>query len=956
MRRRVSRPPRVSTGRVSVSSTTSTPTVAGAASNGSRRHRKAVRGLPFSVSSTLSDSDVSDNASQTPRTPHTPDGITRHTSSSSRRSRSPRSNRSTATTSSRVSAPASRAATSASAGVGAASSVKTSLGSRRRGRHGNSDVDDGTDEYELALQWKVPMVDGSNAHLDVLEYFVKQVQAGAYPLHVVLFHSDTISTSDTSSAVAATAVAAGAVDDDTAMGQYEVSDSSAPVTPRTPFTPRTPRAEQHSTQGSLSDDDDDDTKHDTTSSTTLDRRTTPRAWDVRHWKVPWTRYHTAVMLITAPIESIEQRARLLNLHLTNDNELLSRSSSRLERHCKAKHQLYTPSERLQIVASILETVTHDRHFIDTLPSSLQDVVRREGEYLQSLGLLRACRRLHLVQDVIPLHAAERRTTQTLTLTRRTIWNEMIPWRSGCASANSSLLLGPTNTSVLTAFVQYPVHAFRSYFGEKVALYFAWMQCYNQWLFIPGILGIATHILSRGRVDETPYAPVFGLFVCIWASLFLKFWTRQSAHVALEWNVLDSLQQLQSSADDEEDFDDDMAAADVRAEFRGELAPSPVTGKMRKYYPKCYRYPKYAVSAAVTLIMLSIAILVMFMSLNLQGYIRPADGVVYVHALSRFATKGAIFSNHFRPDGFLMLQSDSHWLGGYGWLVPIILHSLVVFALNKCYQVIAIQLNDWENHRTHTQYENALIVKRFLFEALDCYLPLFYIAFYQLSARSLRENLAGLFTADEVRRLFMESLIPYAWTRISRTVHLMSRSRWKHSSLKAVSKQFLLPPYDQFDDYLEMCIQFGYVTLFASAFPLAATLAMLSNIVEARSDAFKLLFTYRRPTSQRVRSIGAWFTVLRFLSVLAIVTNCFIFGFSSAQMSSVFHWTGVTGTAVSTVFAFEHVLMLICFVIYAAIPDVPSDVSITMRQRAYKKVLIERIHKKRLARHASTSRR
>ena len=37
-----------------------------------------------------------------------------------------------------------------------------------------------------------------------------------------------------------------------------------------------------------------------------------------------------------------------------------------------------------------------------------------------------------------------------------------------------------------------------------------------------------------------------------------------------------------------------------------------------------------------------------------------------------------------------------------------------------------------------------------------------------------------------------------------------------------------------DDYIEMLIQFGYVTLFASAYPLAAFLAMGANFIEIRS--------------------------------------------------------------------------------------------------------------------------
>ena len=63
--------------------------------------------------------------------------------------------------------------------------------------------------------------------------------------------------------------------------------------------------------------------------------------------------------------------------------------------------------------------------------------------------------------------------------------------------------------------------------------------------------------------------------------------------------------------------------------------------------------------------------------------------------------------------------------------------------------------------------------------------------------------------------------------------------------------------DTFDDFLEMFIQFGYVILFSSAFPLAALCALLNNIVEIRSDAFKLCMHHQRPFAKRVESIGIW---------------------------------------------------------------------------------------------------
>jgi hypothetical protein len=44
-----------------------------------------------------------------------------------------------------------------------------------------------------------------------------------------------------------------------------------------------------------------------------------------------------------------------------------------------------------------------------------------------------------------------------------------------------------------------------------------------------------------------------------------------------------------------------------------------------------------------------------------------------------------------------------------------------------------------------EFENALILKRILFESFDCYAILFYIAFYQLKCQRLQTEVLALYT-------------------------------------------------------------------------------------------------------------------------------------------------------------------------------------------------------------------
>mgnify|MGYP004580596919 CR=1 FL=1 len=68
------------------------------------------------------------------------------------------------------------------------------------------------------------------------------------------------------------------------------------------------------------------------------------------------------------------------------------------------------------------------------------------------------------------------------------------------------------------------------------------------------------------------------------------------------------------------------------------------------------------------------------------------------------------------------------------------------------------------------------------------------------------------------------------------------------------------------------LQYGFVTIFVAAFPLAPFFALLNNIFEMRLDAKKLLVMYRRPVGQRVIDIGIWYRILDSISKLSVITN------------------------------------------------------------------------------------
>lgn len=84
----------------------------------------------------------------------------------------------------------------------------------------------------------------------------------------------------------------------------------------------------------------------------------------------------------------------------------------------------------------------------------------------------------------------------------------------------------------------------------------------------------------------------------------------------------------------------------------------------------------------------------------------------------------------------------------------------------------------------------------------------------------------------------------------------------------------------YPEYLEMILQYGFIVLFVSAFPLAPLFALINNIFETRLDAQKFLKYYRRPVPHRATNIGIWFRILDVVAKLAIISNAVIIAFTS----------------------------------------------------------------------------
>ena len=78
--------------------------------------------------------------------------------------------------------------------------------------------------------------------------------------------------------------------------------------------------------------------------------------------------------------------------------------------------------------------------------------------------------------------------------------------------------------------------------------------------------------------------------------------------------------------------------------------------------------------------------------------------------------------------------------------------------------------------------------------------------------------------------------------------------------------------------LFLVLQFGFITIFVAAFPLAPFFALLNNWVEIRLDAQKFVCETRRAVAERAENIGIWFKILDMLAQFAVISNVSHFSF------------------------------------------------------------------------------
>ncbi|XP_077372214.1 anoctamin-5 [Festucalex cinctus] len=477
------------------------------------------------------------------------------------------------------------------------------------------------------------------------------------------------------------------------------------------------------------------------------------------------------------------------------------------------------------------------------------------------------------------------------------------------------------------FKEQPLNLIRKYYGERIGLYFAWLGFYTEMLFFAAIVGtfcftyglfsykdnewskeicsdqiggnivmcplcdkkcsywklnITCNASWQSNLFDNVGTLFFAVFMGIWVTLFLELWKRRQARLAYEWDLVD--------------FEEEQQRLQIRPEYENKCTSrklNPVTQEVEPYLPiTTGRCARMCLSGATVLLWLSLTVACII-------------GVI-AYRLAVYAA----FASFMKENAHLNKMGSSITPQLATAVTGSCINFVIIMILNLMYERVAIWITDLEIPKTHVEYENKLTIKMFLFQFVNYYSSCFYVAFfkgkfvgypggysYMFGQRTKLRNeecdpggclielttqLVIVMTGKQVWGNIQESLVPWLmnwWrSRKSRRHPESLYTRWEQDYNLLMVGQLEL-----FYEYLEMVIQFGFITLFVASFPLAPLLALFNNIIEVRVDAWKLTTQFRRPVAAKAHSIGAWEEILSGIAILSVVTNAFIVAFTSEMI-------------------------------------------------------------------------
>jgi hypothetical protein len=395
----------------------------------------------------------------------------------------------------------------------------------------------------------------------------------------------------------------------------------------------------------------------------------------------------------------------------------------------------------------------------------------------------------------------------------------------------------------------PFADIRDYFGEKVALYYAWMGHFTVFLIVPAVLAILMELYYFGRgeqvqetgIDWGTYA--YSFCIITWSMVYVQSWKRECFTIALKWGT--------------RGFENEEKP---RPQFVGEPKRSFVTNEPELVYPRSRRritvFGSWAIISALAFASFAVVFGVYFLE-HISYYIFPSWELSFT---STFV---------------------------FALMVAVIIQVNSAF-----YYLMARWLNDQENYRTETDYEDNFVAKLIFFEVVNSFGAAAFVAFFKSWVFdscyiNCFVDLRALLYAIMIVRL-SKSLSIMVVTSVKTYMRKVSVARGLIGEEKDEEIQSLVVDNDNekfflqevkranftstFVDSADVFFQYAYINLFSIIVPVLSIAYLLENLLKIRVDAYKLCYLCRRPHAEQAEDAGYWAETMEIMVYVGVYMN------------------------------------------------------------------------------------
>ncbi|XP_073687705.1 anoctamin-10 [Garra rufa] len=267
------------------------------------------------------------------------------------------------------------------------------------------------------------------------------------------------------------------------------------------------------------------------------------------------------------------------------------------------------------------------------------------------------------------------------------------------------------------------------------------------------------------------------------------------------------------------------------------------------------------------------------------------------------------------------------------ITPLHDHKLLSVLGKQWYSHKSLWGQPLENHREESSFDYHHTTKVLVFTFFNNFAVLFHIAFFKEDLPLLRKRLSSLLIVTQLVNQFTEVVVPFLVDHFLTSADRNLKE--DDPEVDHLQAQGSLPTFPGlFAEYIELLVQFGYLSLFSCVYPLTAPLLLLNNLTEIRTDAYKLCKLFNKPFSAPVANMGVWQVAFEVLSFISVMSNCWLL-LLSPRVKDLTEDASLSSSQVLVIAVIvEHVLIMVKMILALMIPDEPDWVRIKREQIEY----------------------